>query len=320
MKQFAVVGMLALAGVLPSLPVSAQNTIECRSQRGQQSECRVPWSRSELVQQIGNQVCIPDTTWGQSPGRVWVNQGCSASFREARGPGPNYGDRDDDRWDDRDHDRDDDRYGDREQIACRSERHRRQECRTNNWREARLVRQISDTRCEENRNWGMRRDILWVDLGCSAVFAQADRGPGGPGHSWGGGPGSQVECNSQGNRYRECPVGNNWRGAELVRQSSEAACVEGRTWGYGRGVLWVDRGCAGVFAASRGNSYSGGRSLSCNSRNNRRQECPAGGWRNAQLLRQTSRASCVENQTWGFVRGAVWVDRGCAGEFGEARR
>ena len=42
-------------------------------------------------------------------------------------------------------------------------------------------------------------------------------------------------------------------------------------------------------------------------------------WRNAQLLQQKSNAPCQFGQTWGFDRGFIWVDKGCRGEFAEAR-
>jgi hypothetical protein len=308
MKQFAVPALLALALLLPAPAAHAQQTIECRSDDRNLHECRVPWSRSELVRSTGNRGCIEGTTWGERNGRVWVNGGCSGVFRAAGGwgggggggPGGPGG----------------------SQITCESPNFGRRECRIGHWPDAQLVRQISNTRCERGRNWDVRRGTLWVDQGCAGVFA-AGGGYGGPGGGggWGGGQGGQqMECNSQRNGYRECPINGNWRGARLVRQTSNAACIEGRTWGFGRGMLWVDQGCAGVFESSRGGASSSGRTMSCNSRSNRRQECPAGGWRDAHLIRQTSRASCIEGRTWGFRPGMLWVDSGCAGEFAEGRR
>jgi hypothetical protein len=322
MKTFAFPALLALALLLPAPAAQAQQTIECRSFDRNLRECRVPWGRSEMVRQTSSATCIPNTTWGERQGMVWVTAGCSAVFREARGGGPGGGGG----WG----------PGSGDQVTCESPNFRRRECRTNNWSNARLVRQISNTRCEQGRNWDIRRGVLWVDQGCAGVFAEARGGSGG---GWGGGPGGpggqgnqQVRCDSPRNGFRECQVGNNWRGARLVRQTSNAACVEGRSWGFNRGRIWVDRGCAGVFEAGRGGGSSGGsggwsggsggsgRSVSCNSRNNGRQECRVDGWRDARLVRQTSRAQCIENRTWGFRRGMIWVDNGCAGEFVEGRR
>lgn len=280
-------------GALRPGEAAAQQYVECRSERYQYKECPVPWGQSRLVRQFSDTRCVEGQNWGQGRSFVWVHQGCAASFEAARGGGggwqPGVG-----------------------QIECRSERHRYNECRTN-WRGARLIQQTSNATCTEGESWGFRNGVLWVDRGCTGIFAERRGGGGG----WDPG-GGQVECNSERNRYRECSVGN-WPGAQLVRQTSNANCVEGQTWGYGRGVLWVDRGCAGVFAPARGGWRPEGRRATCNSQQNRYKECPVGGWRNAALARQTSRASCIEGRTWGYRRGMIWVDRGCAGEFVETR-
>ncbi|MBK7600121.1 MAG: DUF3011 domain-containing protein [Acidobacteria bacterium] len=36
-------------------------------------------------------------------------------------------------------------------------------------------------------------------------------------------------------------------GVQLVRQRSDAACIQGRTWGFDRRRIWVDRGCRADF-------------------------------------------------------------------------
>jgi len=294
--RIAAVAVLAGIGLLRAPDAAAQQTIECRSERYQYKECPTPWGRAELARRISEANCVENQTWGQGRGFIWVHHGCAASFREARwtGGGPNLPGRD--------------------EMACNSERNRYKECRTN-WRDARLVQQTSRAQCIEGQTWGFRRGALWVDKGCAGLFASNVGHPG-------ANTGDHVQCNSQGNRYRECRVGN-WRGAQLISQSSNAPCVEGRSWGYGQGMLWVDQGCAGTFAPTWGHWNPGGggvRTMSCNSENNRPRQCNTGGWRGAQLVRQTSRASCVEGQSWGFRNGAIWVDRGCAGEFVEERR
>ena len=72
----------------------------------------------------------------------------------------------------------------------------------------------------------------------STVQAEPQRG------GYGGGR-DRIECRSNDYRYTRCDV--DWRSADLVRQLSEARCIEGRTWGIDRRGLWVDRGCAGIF-------------------------------------------------------------------------
>jgi len=67
-----------------------------------------------------------------------------------------------------------------------------------------------------------------------------------------------VECHSVGYEYSECraPL----RAPQLIHQISSSSCILNRTWGFDRRSqrLWVDQGCAGVFADVGG--YHHGRS------------------------------------------------------------
>jgi hypothetical protein len=59
--------------------------------------------------------------------------------------------------------------------------------------------------------------------------------------------------------------------------------------------------------------------IDCGSGDNKPGRCPVR-WRDAQLVRQDSKAACVRDRTWGFDQqaNAIWVDRGCRGIFAEA--
>jgi hypothetical protein len=46
-------------------------------------------------------------------------------------------------------------------------------------------------------------------------------------------------------------------GVRLVQQTSQTQCREGSNWGYDRDSVWVDRGCAGRFAARSGGGSGG---------------------------------------------------------------
>ncbi|MEG0183036.1 MAG: DUF3011 domain-containing protein [Stenotrophomonas sp.] len=135
-----------------------------------------------------------------------------------------------------------------------------------------------------------------------------------------------IRCESQNNRERVCNTG--WRDAQLVRQLSGSACVEGRTWGTRNGSIWVNNGCRAEFTQGRGGGWGGGNgggwggnngsTVRCESQDNRERSCPVG-WRNARVVRQISGTQCVEGQNWGVRNGAIWVNRGCRAEFAEAR-
>jgi peptide methionine sulfoxide reductase MsrB len=138
-----------------------------------------------------------------------------------------------------------------DRIECSSRDYRYTRCDVN-WDKAELVRQTSTTRCVKGQNWGIDRRGLWVDRGCAGVFAKVGHG-GGMGH---GAPGWNTDirltCGSAEFRYRMCQVDVGTAGrVRIERQMSTAACIEGRTWGFNRAGVWVDRGCSATFVVSR---------------------------------------------------------------------
>jgi len=59
-------------------------------------------------------------------------------------------------------------------------------------------------------------------------------------------PGSAIRCESRNNGRNYCAADTRG-GVTLVRQVSQAECVQGRTWGFDARGLWVDRGCRADF-------------------------------------------------------------------------
>jgi len=55
-------------------------------------------------------------------------------------------------------------------IRCESYNMGYQFCRADTDNRVELVRQISNTECRENRNWGYERNGVWVNRGCGAEF------------------------------------------------------------------------------------------------------------------------------------------------------
>ncbi len=136
------------------------------------------------------------------------------------------------------------------------------------WHDARIVRQLSHTRCVRGQNWDIDQDGLWVDGGCGGRFVAVEqRGRGrGRGHGYssagdqGGGwqPDSSwdqrfaIRCASHDYEYNFCGVDLGGGGrASLEQQTSGTPCVEGQTWGSNRAGIWVVQGCAGVFTIDR---------------------------------------------------------------------
>jgi hypothetical protein len=142
-------------------------------------------------------------------------------------------------------------------VDCYSRNYAYQRCDVP-WRDAQIVRSLSDTRCIRGQNWGIDRGGVWVDRGCSARFAEAGRGhgPGYGGGGWQPGPDwnqrFSVTCESQDgqNRYCQVDLGGGGR-AYLEKQLSSTPCIEGRNWGSNRGGVWVTGGCRAIFSIDR---------------------------------------------------------------------
>jgi hypothetical protein len=127
------------------------------------------------------------------------------------------------------------------------------------------------------------------------------------------GPQPRITCSSDDGRRNWCDIGRA-RDAQLVRQISGSACIQGQTWGVdGRG-LWVDRGCRAEFVIGRGGGPSQ-QTINCSSNDGRRNWCDIGRARDAQLVRQISGSPCIQGQTWGIDGRGLWVDRGCRADF-----
>lgn len=74
--------------------------------------------------------------------------------------------------------------------------------------------------------------------------------PGGPGvrppvHP-GPGYGQTLRCESRRNRYQRCAADTDNR-VQIVRRIG-GTCTQGRSWGYDKRAIWVDRGCRAEFA------------------------------------------------------------------------
>ena len=58
-----------------------------------------------------------------------------------------------------------------------------------------------------------------------------------------------------------------------------------------------------------------GSTVLCESHEYRYARCETPGGGDARLISQQSQAPCIRGETWGYKDRAIWVDRGCAGEF-----
>jgi len=139
--------------------------------------------------------------------------------------------------------------------------------------------------------------------------------------------GNLVRCESDGFRDRYCPAETHG-GVRLVRQISRAPCRQGSSWSFDRHGIWVNDGCGAEFEIlpgprahappsdhAPGADARGGEEIACESHEYRYQYCPVRNAREVELMRQTSSSNCRYNRSWGFDRGGIWVDQGCAAVF-----
>jgi hypothetical protein len=281
--------------------------VRCESNDGRSHECSINSDgRLQLVRQLSGAPCIEGRTWGSGHGRIWVTEGCRGEFAATGGYGNDYGDTG-------------------QVVRCESNDGRWHLCAMDTRGDIQLVRRLSDSACVEGRGWGRDPAGVWVNQGCRAEFRSIA-------YSAGAGVGQSIRCESSDGRYRQCS-GDVRGGVRLLRQLSDARCIEGRTWGVNRAGVWVDEGCRAEFETGyRGNNgwglgqYRGkdrygqgygytGRTLRCESSDGRTNRCNVAIQGGARLQRQLSDARCVQGSNWGWDRSGIWVSGGCRAEF-----
>ena len=292
----------------PSQGWQAQEVV-CTSDSNRYRECPTPfYGHARVTQQLSKQACHEGSNWGQRQGMIWVSDGCRARFGEDLS---SY-------WG----------QGSGRRATCESKDGRYRECPVNFTGRAQVSRQLSSSACLNNRDWGQRMGLIWVNNGCRAEFLDGNGSTGGYGNEYpypNGGSGKKITCESRDGRYRECRT--SFLGmAELTKKLSSSNCIANRDWGQRADIIWVNNGCRAEFTDVGSGAWNpdagynnGGFTISCASNNGQFTTC---GWnRNygqPRLLRQDSGNTCSEGQTWGydFGRSVVWVDRGCRGLFG----
>jgi hypothetical protein len=221
-------------------------SVVCKSQQGARVVCNTGMNgRMQLISRFKNSgACVEGRTWGQRGNQVWVSDNCRARFAlapNAVGNAP----------------------GTRPSVVCKSQDGERTVCNTGmNGRMQLISRFTNSGACIEGRTWGQRANQVWVSDNCRARFAAANnqRPNDGVGYDsrderrddgrWMRDPGYSVSCASSDSRQQRCNWDARYGSPRLVQRTSQADCIEGRTWGYSeRDGLWVSGGCRARFAA-----------------------------------------------------------------------
>lgn len=161
------------------------------------------------------------------------------------------------------------------QVRCESYEHQTNYCNIGRHGDVRILQRLSDAKCHEGSDWGVRGDQIWVTDGCRAVFevepaferdyghhGRRDHDDDDNRYSNGGGYGGgyrqhdrgwyddrrdeYITCESTGYQRNYCEVGWHVR-AKLFEQLSDTACVRGQNWLDTQNGVWVSGGCRAVF-------------------------------------------------------------------------
>jgi Protein of unknown function (DUF3011) len=134
-------------------------------------------------------------------------------------------------------------------IACASEDGKRHYCDVDTRGGVSMIRQRSDTHCEEGYSWDYDRRGIWVDHGCRADFVVNSGHGGEPPESSGGR--LTITCSSDDGQRHYCPAETRY-GVRMFRQLSKTRCTEGYSWGFDRNGIWTDHGCRADFRLHTG--------------------------------------------------------------------
>ncbi len=260
-----------------------------------------------LVRDISAHSCRKGSTWGSGDTFIWTSNGCRAQFEVTYGAPPT----------------DSPTEPDTRRIVCGTLSGTQASCKTEGYAtEVRLVRELSSNRCRKDFNWGHTDSFIWTNKGCRAEFEVSYR----PASSHtrtlicGVSTGAQVQCLTRGTALQ----------VRLVRELSNNRCRKGTNWGNTDSYIWANAGCKAEFEVT----YRGvapprptpgpspapapekTRNLSCGNAAGSSMSCNAFGTvATVRLLRDRSGARCSQPSSWGLNEAAVWVARGCYGDF-----
>jgi len=140
------------AGVANGGERNVRRVVRCES-NGRPSSCPVILQGApvRLLRQLGAMPCREDHSWGVKRNEIWVTRGCQADFEVGAADGSGF-------------------LNVPRTLVCESKSRQRRFCGAGISHNARLVKQLSGSPCEEGRSWGWDTRGVWVDNGCRAEF------------------------------------------------------------------------------------------------------------------------------------------------------
>ena len=216
MRKLLLILLLAL-----TTSAFAQTTVRCESVNNRIKDCEVGTGFVTMAQQLSDNDCIYGTSWGYEKGKIWVKNGCRADFN----------------------------FTQRAMLVCESLNGQPGLCYADTTDGVRLVRRISDSKCEFGSDWGWDTNGIWVSNGCRGEFAIRPVNAAAAQVTMTSASSvrpATITCESKNNTRNHCKTDTRW-GVTLVRQVSENECIRGRSWGFDTDGIWVTNGCRGEF-------------------------------------------------------------------------
>ena len=305
--EFEVVYRRAAPTPLPAPAKPVTRTMYCGKTGGELQTCPISGyvDTVRLVRDQGGTACRQKYNWDYARTFVWARSGCRGLFEvtyrdTVSAPSPETTTR---------------------RITCGTSTGAQVTCRTDGHAtDVRLVRDLSGTRvCREGTNWGHTDSIIWANQRCRGEFEV----------SYGGStpttPGTRrVTCGSATAVHMQCNLEQEIASARVVRNLGTAECEEGDNWKHFGTRISAGRGCRAEFEVTFGKDTTPGmkpvapaaRVVTCGNASGAAMSCNAFGTvATVRLQRDRSGGRCGQSGSWGLSDQAIWVARGCYGDF-----
>jgi hypothetical protein len=206
-------------------------------------------------------------------------------------------------------------------VTCESKGSSREQCAVQRDATVELARQLSDTPCRREVNWGQGPAYIWVSGGCRAEFTVTAGYAGVPASNASATPVQLRACRVEADRRLP---GYTYGQIGVEPQSRKGSVAEVRWWTATSAGLCSVATDGRILRFSTGGTPgpSGGYAtpatttqLTCESQSTGREECPIPQGAQVRLVRQISQSPCRLNDTYGTGQGYVWVAKGCRAEF-----
>lgn len=192
-----------------------------------------------------------------------------------------------------------------------------------------LVKQLSLATCKHGKSWGYDRNSVWVKRGCRARFkighshdpneiipvkpnskvkAISRRSPSVRKNN------NEVYCASPYRRNHKCKIKIRGK-VRLIHEFSSHACHFGKSWGFNRKGIWVNKGCTGLFRILPFPTAIQSQSIRCESYELSRRYCKAPFPGDVQLAVNLAHTDCIPETDWGYDKKGIWVNNGCSAKF-----